>query len=111
MSKVIRPSVHIRRPARVATIAGVVTLLAMTLTTPANGQQAAAAPEPTSPAFLRTQDVDPPQRSRSIDSVSLRDGCGEAEGGLVTVDGRPDDWAGEPTWIAGTERYDNGEYI
>lgn len=111
MSKLIRSTVHIRRPARAATIVGVVTILAVTPATAA-GAEAAATPEPTSTAFLRQTDVDPPERSRSIDSLRLRDGCGAPpEGGPVTIDGRPDDWAGAPTWIAGTGRYDNGEFL
>ncbi|MEK6806397.1 MAG: hypothetical protein AABY95_07090 [Pseudomonadota bacterium] len=68
--------------------------------------------ETSAAGFLSRPEIVLPPRSQVIKSVDLAGGCGIApsDGGRQ-VDGRAEDWKGSPTEIAGTHRYDAGEYL
>lgn len=51
-------------------------------------------------------------RSLAIEPVVATSGCGQVPAANARqIDGEVGDWRGEPTWIAGTGRYDVDEYI
>ncbi|MEA2626123.1 MAG: hypothetical protein QOD06_2168, partial [Candidatus Binatota bacterium] len=71
-----------------------------------------ASAETSSDPFLSRKEIVLPPRSRTIDSVDVTASCGDiGSGRRFAIDGRSADWQGEPTWIAGTGRYDRGEYV
>ncbi len=66
--------------------------------------------EPSAHRFLSRDHIALPERSQIITSHDLVAGCGNAPES-AGIDGYDSGWAATPTWIPGTGRYDNGEYV
>jgi predicted esterase len=101
---------HRRRHAVVAGVLG----LAMSGLLPAPTASAGLAEpvEPSAGGYLSQGTVTVPARSQVYprNNAVTTVGTPPADG-RIRVDGDPGDWAATPTWINGTGRYDNGEYV
>lgn len=71
-----------------------------------------SAVETSSRSFLSQDEIKLAARSQVIKSLDLSGGCGAAPAaGRMLVDGHANDWHARPTGIAGTHRYDGGEWV